>query len=444
LDDVVHMRIPIIVVGLLIGAGCRTEPVSDPQPASTALESPSPVEPEPEPEPEIEEAGAAKSACTVEFGPDSQSILVAGQPSPIVFESGDTRLVAHPVGEGEFLVAVGYEYPWYPQRTSTAESLWRVRCAEPSKAERVLERPGADLAASALSRDGKHIYFSNGGVDRYTIATGKVEPMIPSRSLSDCWMDESSGGVGSDEFVQGWAGPNELLVLSGGPCGFEAEWVGELQILTDLDTTPKRRPRAWVGALATGASSRLWVGDGNQCSLEFDRSKAGTPGVWRSDDVGANWTFLPLKGSKAGVEQLWPSASDPDRVVALTECCVPYGADCSELVGGGSLFLTTNGGKTWKKIMAYSDDLGIKGLLVDEATHEMTVFGYASALVTRDDGRSWDPSDATLATPPDPRARIQVGNFVLEPTEDGLERRDLNAAPGTGEIVLRPGPNARK
>jgi hypothetical protein len=103
------------------------------------------------------------------------------------------------------------------------------------------------------------------------------------------------------------------------------------------------------------------------------------------------------------------------------------------------LYLTQNGGKTWKKLLDRSQNWGIDGVLIDEAKHEVTAFGSEGTVTTRDDGRSWKDSSATLAKPNDPRARVEIGGFVLEPTEDGLKRRKPTDAPDTGEIVLRPG-----
>ncbi|MFV8749616.1 WD40/YVTN/BNR-like repeat-containing protein [Nannocystaceae bacterium ST9] len=433
----------LLGVAALVCASCRTAPAQ--APASEA-EGERPI---------VSEAEPARAApvrgelpCTVEFDGEQESILVAGVASPIEFMAQvDTRLVAYPGAHaGEVLVAVGYDHAWYPDRTDTGSVLWRVQCATPSEAERALELAGADFPWSVLSPDGQQIYFTYAGVSRYEIATGKVDLLVGSRTIADCWMREDEGGIGSDEFVQGWVGPGELAVLSGGPCGFEAQWEGEMQVLSGFEDPRKpaeRRERAWVGALALGAGRRVWVGDGNECALEFNPEGVGTPGVWRSDDTGLSWTFSPIKGLEAGIEAIWPSASDPDRVLAASECCISYADDVCGSVGGGSLFLTTDGGETWKKILDRSANYGIKGVLDDAATHELTVFAGEGSLRSLDEGKLWTPSDATLETPADPRAKIELDGVVLEPGLDGLVRRGPGAAAGAGEIVLRPGPNAR-
>ena len=68
------------------------------------------------------------------------------------------------------------------------------------------------------------------------------------------------------------------------------------------------------------------------------------------------------------------------------------------------------------------------------------VFGGGKAKVSSDDGRKWSPSSATEAPKHDPRARVEVGGFVLEASEDGVKRRASSAAPYTAEVVLRPTP----
>lgn len=396
------MRVPTIVVGLLICAGCRPEPVSEPPLTSTGRESPSPIESEPEAAtPRIE-----PPACAVEVDLEQDTVLVAGQPSPIDFVGYGDRWVVYPAGPGEILVAMGYEHAWGVDRSDTGATLWRVRCADPANPEPVLELEGAEFTRSVLSHDGEHIYFSYRGVHSYAIATGKIERRLEPRRIPECWeYGDENGVVDSEEFVLGWLSRDVLIVASGGPCGFESEWEGEVHLITDFhdaNEPAKRRPRSWVGPLAVGAGGRSWVGDGGECLLGYARNQLGSPGVWRSDDVGTTWTFLPLPSGQAGVVNLWPSPGDPDRVVVATECCGHDGDGECEPSGGGQRFLTLDGGKTWK------------------------------------------PTKESLDAPANPRAAIQIGDFVLEPTEDGLERRGLNAAFGTGEIVLRPDPKSTK
>jgi hypothetical protein len=438
-----------LVLAFLSCVGCRVEKAVD-QPIESPTTQPVEAEPSQSVAPPNHLAMPALP-CSVEFGPEDENtgiavILVGGQPTPLEYDVYvDHRLVAYAAGEGEVLLAFGSGAPWLPTAGSPAgQTLWRVRCSAPSKPEPALELEGAEFPWSVLAPDHRHIYFTYQGVQKYSIATGKFEPMIRPHKLDDCWEFD---GRDSDEFVAGWQLPGELLVLSGGPCEFEAEWTGEMQVVTefgDPDKPPKRRTREWVGALAAGAGDRVWVGDGGECSIDFHSPNYGTPGLWRSDDAGTNWTFLPLQGITAGIRAIWPSPSDPDRVLAATECCIEIGEDVCQPRGGGNLFLTTDGGTTWKKILDESGGYGIEGLLVDEAKHELTVFGGGKAKVSSDDGRKWNPSSATEAPKHDPRARVEIGGFVLEASEDGVKRRASDAAPYTAEVVFRPSPQQPK
>ena len=161
-----------------------------------------------------------------------------------------------------------------------------------------------------------------------------------------------------------------------------------------------------IGAIALDPKNPLtvWVGTGENNS---QRSVSYGNGVYRSDDGGKTWKNLGLKAS----EHIGRIVIDPKDSNAV------YVAAQGPLWGPGGdrgLFKTTDGGKTWNKILNISENTGVTEVVIDPQNpetlyaasyqrrrHMWTLIngGPESALYkSTDAGASWNKLKAGLPT----------------------------------------------
>ncbi len=161
-----------------------------------------------------------------------------------------------------------------------------------------------------------------------------------------------------------------------------------------------------IGAIALDPKNPLtvWVGAGENNS---QRSVSYGNGVYRSDDGGKTWKNLGLKTS----EHIGRIAIDPKDSNTV------YVAAQGPLWGPGGdrgLFKTTDGGKTWKKVLSISDNTGVTDVVIDPQNpetlyaasyqrrrHMWTLIngGPESAIYkSTDAGASWNKLKAGLPT----------------------------------------------
>ena len=112
-----------------------------------------------------------------------------------------------------------------------------------------------------------------------------------------------------------------------------------------------------VGALAIASSNPkiIYVGTG-QVALRYD-ILAGN-GVYKTDNGGKTWTNVGLKSSRH-IGRILINPDNPDHVLvaALGNAFRPN--------AGRGVFLTTNGGKTWKRVLFVNDNTGAVDLASD-------------------------------------------------------------------------------
>ena len=112
-----------------------------------------------------------------------------------------------------------------------------------------------------------------------------------------------------------------------------------------------------VGALAVAPSDRnvVWVGTGEAC-LREDLTHGN--GVWRSTDGGESWQHLGLEDTRH-IAAVRVHPKDPD---------VAYVAAMGHAFGPNSdrgVFRTTDGGKTWRKVLYIDGETGATDLTMD-------------------------------------------------------------------------------
>ncbi|MBI1850716.1 MAG: glycosyl hydrolase [Planctomycetes bacterium] len=127
-----------------------------------------------------------------------------------------------------------------------------------------------------------------------------------------------------------------------------------------------------IGCLAIDPKNPLvvWVGSGENNS---QRSVAYGDGVYKSTDGGNSWENVGLKAS----EHIGKIAIDPrDSNVVWVAAQGPLWASG----GDRGLYKTTDGGKSWKKVLEISDDTGVTDVVLDPRNPDVV---FASAYQRR-------------------------------------------------------------
>jgi len=192
-----------------------------------------------------------------------------------------------------------------------------------------------------------------------------------------------------------------------------------------------------IGAIALDPKNPLtvWVGTGENNS---QRSVSYGNGVYRSDDGGKTWKNAGLKTSEH-IGRIAIDPKDPETV---------YVAAQGPLWGPGGdrgLFKTTDGGKTWKKILGVSDNTGVTDIVVDPQNpetlyaatyqrrrHMWTLIngGPESALYkSTDAGASWNKLKNGLPT-------VELGRIglAISPADSNVLYATVEAADKKGGI----------
>jgi photosystem II stability/assembly factor-like uncharacterized protein len=179
----------------------------------------------------------------------------------------------------------------------------------------------------------------------------------------------------------------------------------------------------------------LWVGSGENNS---QRSVGYGDGVYKSIDGGRSWTNVGLKNSEhIGKIIIDPRDSDVVYVAAQGPLWGPG--------GDRGLYKTSDGGKTWAKILSVSDDTGITAVVQDprgpnimiaaayqRRRHVYTLIngGPESAIYrTTDGGKTWTKSRAGL-----PTADMGRIGLTMAPTDPDLIYAIIEATDKQGGI----------
>jgi hypothetical protein len=388
-------------------------------------------------------------ACSIDSD-DEGNVRIAGQKTGVTIDP-DTRprLRTFPWDHETILVAIGMANPAHWAEPEQMGTLFRVVCEKPRDWVSLVHIEGADFAWAELSVDRRWLYFSYPGVGVLDFAAWDWARLTSPSVLDPCWASQEP--FAAEDYVFGRIADDALVVYTGGPCGFEAEWEGRTQVIDGIveDELPFRRNRAYVGTVVADAKGRLWVGDGGQCSAPESVFSPAHAGLWRSDDAGDSWTWVPIDELQGrGVAAVWIHSGDPLHILAQAECCYGFAADFCE---GGELLLSEDGGSTWTEVsprltQPNPDHVGpVDQLEVDAVAWQIDVhvagFEAELRLRSRNGGRTWQPlADDEVIVPSAVSRAADVGDWHFEPALEGLLRTHASTPVDPGKIVLRPGP----
>ncbi|MCB1583078.1 MAG: hypothetical protein KDI92_08440 [Xanthomonadales bacterium] len=163
----------------------------------------------------------------------------------------------------------------------------------------------------------------------------------------------------------------------------------------------------------------LWVGSGENNS---QRSVAYGDGVYKSTDGGKSWKNVGLKESEH-ISQIWINPKDSNTVLVAAQ-----GPLWNE-GGDRGLYKTTDGGKSWDRILHIDKHTGINEFVIDPDNHENIVAssyqrrrhvwtlingGPGSGIhKTTDGGKTW--TEITSGLPKDHMGRIGLANAPSQP-----------------------------
>ncbi|MCJ7447026.1 MAG: YCF48-related protein [Bacteroidales bacterium] len=140
----------------------------------------------------------------------------------------------------------------------------------------------------------------------------------------------------------------------------------------------------------------IWAGTGEN---NHQRQLGYGDGIYKSEDGGANWKNMGLKDSRQiGMIEIDPRNSDVVYVAAEGSIWGPGGER--------GLYKTTDGGKTWNKVLDISENTGINNIVMDPRNpdvlyatseqrrrHVYTKIGggpESAVYKSKDAGKTWD------------------------------------------------------
>lgn len=159
----------------------------------------------------------------------------------------------------------------------------------------------------------------------------------------------------SDIAVPDTPAPDHLYTI------YVAFWTGGLWKTTNDGTTFTplfdKQDRLTIGdvAIAPSDSRIVWVGTGDAFT---SRSSFAGDGVYKSLDGGKSWANMGLADTQH-IARIRIDPRDPDTV---------YVAAMGHLYSGNAergVFRTTDGGKSWKKVLYINDKVGVIDLVMD-------------------------------------------------------------------------------
>lgn len=145
------------------------------------------------------------------------------------------------------------------------------------------------------------------------------------------------------------------------------------------------QPVSSIGAVAVAPSDSniVYVGTGEP-NLRNDVAFGN--GLWKSSDAGKTWQHIGL-GAAGAVSRIAVDASDPNRVYAAVLGDVYKASDVR------GIYRTTDGGKTWQRVLYTDDRTGGSSIAIDPADPKHLIAGMWEGWRTPYHLNSGGPSD---------------------------------------------------
>ncbi|HQT90492.1 MAG TPA: sialidase [Candidatus Kryptobacter bacterium] len=182
-----------------------------------------------------------------------------------------------------------------------------------------------------------------------------------------------------------------------------------------------KEPAQSIGDITIAPSDHniVWVGTGEP----FIRSNVSIgDGVYKSTDAGKTWTHMGL--TKSGrISRVVIDPKNPDIVLVAAE------GNCYGPQQERGVFRTTDGGKTWKRVLFVNENTGASDLSMDPDNPRILLAGMwqyvihtwgqesggpgSGVWMSRDEGETWE--HLTNGLPKPPVGKIAVGIAQSDP-----------------------------
>lgn len=326
-------------------------------------------------------------------------------------------------------------------------ALWRVTCDGSEKPTLFYQRAGADFGHAALSRDGQSLIFSGAhGLERLFLANKTVQTVTQAPLVDDmCWTkgEEAFDQTMRDRVLRVDLSTGEIFFVRGAVCGVGGVWTGHEGSVPGQagPEGPAIRSRRPITTAAVDQAGSLWVGDGGRCDEPGVRDVQSPGHLFHSNDGGETWEARTIR---VGVGRMHTAAADIQADRRRPAHLIVHSARCTSPLGvyGGRLFLTRDGGTTWKRLSVPSQagpptdggrSVASFRLIGGSVDRLWVKNAQGDTFQTHNTGAKWtqlsDPKEALDLPAP------TLDGATYHPSADGLQRHDVD---GTRTALFPP------
>ena len=296
-----------------------------------------------------------RPACSPKLGDDG-CLRIGAQGTGVCLEQEEEEaqmtVKVYPRSSQTVLAAIEGEVSGYDP-VPESPVLWEVDCRPRHSAIEFAREEGASFQFGALSPDGRVLFYTGArGVMALHLDNGAVERVTspPLLTSEGCWGATDEEDDFARDVVTGISPDGmRLFFQRGGPCGFESDWISTPMVLLhplEPGLRAEHQPHP-VTEVLVDAGGTIWLADGGRCSEPGPVDLMTSGAIWRSDDGGDHWVIVSVDPADATPmigppERIFGDSKRPGHVLILESICGTSGGTM-----GGSVFTTTDSGKTW-------------------------------------------------------------------------------------------------